>query len=222
MTFTSAAVTRSTPDGPFTIIAGALGVLASGWTDDIEYLLPLIHEALRPAADEVFLLSEGSKRDSTHESARPALAAATDAGTDAGAGSDPAERHAREAADAVDAYYAGNLEAPSLVPTVQKSGQYREHAWDVLREIAPGQVLTYTEYAARTGNPLASRAAASACASNAAALFVPCHRVMRADGSLGGFRYGVAMKERLLARETAVSTVPVARPGTYVVPVALF
>ncbi|MFP5311092.1 MAG: methylated-DNA--[protein]-cysteine S-methyltransferase, partial [Actinomycetes bacterium] len=53
------------------------------------------------------------------------------------------------------------------------------------------------------GNPRAVRAAASACAFNAAALFVPCHRVIRTDGSLGGFRWGLRIKESLLAREAA-------------------
>jgi methylated-DNA-[protein]-cysteine S-methyltransferase len=53
------------------------------------------------------------------------------------------------------------------------------------------------------GRPAAVRAAASVCARNAAALFVPCHRVLRSDGSMGGFAWGTAVKERLLARESA-------------------
>ncbi len=84
---------------------------------------------------------------------------------------------------------------------LQKSGPFRGHAWDMLRTVAPGHPVTYTEYAALSGNAKAVRAAASACAFNAAALFVPCHRVIRTDGSLGGFRWGLAIKESLLARE---------------------
>jgi methylated-DNA-[protein]-cysteine S-methyltransferase len=87
------------------------------------------------------------------------------------------------------------------VPVLQKSGPFRSHAWDVLRTVAPGHPVTYTEYAELSGNAKAVRAAASACAFNAAALFVPCHRVVRTDGSLGGFRWGLAVKERLLDRE---------------------
>jgi methylated-DNA-[protein]-cysteine S-methyltransferase len=87
------------------------------------------------------------------------------------------------------------------VPVRQRSGPYRELAWDVLRGVEPGEKVTYAQYAARTGRPAAVRAAAGACAMNAAALFVPCHRVLRTDGSLGGFRYGLAVKESLLARE---------------------
>jgi methylated-DNA-[protein]-cysteine S-methyltransferase len=70
-----------------------------------------------------------------------------------------------------------------------------------LREIDPGAPISYTEFAARTGNPVANRAAAQACARNAAALFVPCHRIVRSDGTMGGFRWGIQIKRRLLAHE---------------------
>ena len=87
----------------------------------------------------------------------------------------------------------------------QLSGPFRNHAWDVLRTVAPGRPVTYSEYARLAGRPAAIRAAAGACAFNAAALFVPCHRVIRTDGSLGGFRWGVAVKTSLLAREKTAS-----------------
>ena len=102
---------------------------------------------------------------------------------------------------AVEAFYAGDPAPAMAVPVQQKSGPFRAHAWDVLRTVRPGAPVTYTEYAELSGNPKAVRAAASACAFNAAALFVPCHRVIRTDGSLGGFRWGLAIKESLLARE---------------------
>jgi methylated-DNA-[protein]-cysteine S-methyltransferase len=102
---------------------------------------------------------------------------------------------------AVEAFYAGDPTPAMAVPVLQKSGPIRSHAWDVLRTVRPGAPVTYTEYADLSGNPKAVRAAASACAFNAAALFVPCHRVIRTDGSLGGFRWGMAVKESLLARE---------------------
>lgn len=110
-----------------------------------------------------------------------------------------------DAVAAVEAYYAGDLAAPGTVPVRQRSGEFREHAWEVLRSIPPGESVTYTQYAKRSGRPEAVRAAAGACAMNAAALFVPCHRVLRTDGSLGGFRYGLPLKESLLARESALS-----------------
>ncbi|WP_411376101.1 methylated-DNA--[protein]-cysteine S-methyltransferase [Arthrobacter sp. MPF02] len=102
---------------------------------------------------------------------------------------------------AVEAYYDGDPRPAMDVPVRQRSGPFRAHAWDVLRQVKPGFPVTYTEYAALAGNPKAVRAAASACAFNAAALFVPCHRVIRTNGSLGGFRWGLRVKESLLARE---------------------
>ncbi|SFU06924.1 methylated-DNA--[protein]-cysteine S-methyltransferase [Arthrobacter sp. ov118] len=103
--------------------------------------------------------------------------------------------------EAVEAFYSGNPEPAMGVPVLQKSGVFRSHAWDVLRTVAPGRPVTYTEYAQLSGNAKAVRAAASACALNAAALFVPCHRVIRTDGTLGGFRWGLAVKGSLLERE---------------------
>lgn len=104
---------------------------------------------------------------------------------------------------AVEAFYDGDPRLAMDVPVRQQSGPFRAHAWDVLRQVKPGFPVTYTEYAALAGNPKAVRAAASACAFNAAALFVPCHRVIRTDGSLGGFRWGLRIKESLLTREAA-------------------
>ncbi len=103
---------------------------------------------------------------------------------------------------AVEAFYAGDPARAMTVPVQQKSGPFRVHAWEVLRTVRPGAPVTYTEYAELSGSSKAVRAAASACAFNAAALFVPCHRVIRTDGSLGGFRWGLAIKESLLARES--------------------
>lgn len=105
--------------------------------------------------------------------------------------------------DAILAYYGGDLSAIDDVPVRQRSGAFLEHAWDVLRAVPAGAPLTYTEYAAKSGNPAAVRAAASACARNAAALFVPCHRVLRSDGTLGGFRWGLEIKRALLVHESA-------------------
>ncbi|GAA1316003.1 methylated-DNA--[protein]-cysteine S-methyltransferase [Pseudonocardia xinjiangensis] len=107
--------------------------------------------------------------------------------------------------DAVIRYHEGELSAVADVPVRQRSGEFLQHAWDVLRTVPPGAPVTYTEYAAKAGRPLAVRAAASACARNAAALFVPCHRVLRTDGTMGGFRWGVPAKRRLLDHESPVA-----------------
>jgi methylated-DNA-[protein]-cysteine S-methyltransferase len=100
---------------------------------------------------------------------------------------------------AVLAYLDGDLDAIDEVPVRQRSGEFLEHAWATLREVR--EPVTYTEFAARAGRPAAVRAAAQACARNAAALFVPCHRVLRLDGSLGGFRWGLPVKQWLLEHE---------------------
>lgn len=107
----------------------------------------------------------------------------------------------RTARNAVAAHYDGDPDAPAAVPVRQLSGEFRMRAWDVLREVPAGEPISYTEFAARSGSSTAVRASAAACAQNAAALFVPCHRVLRSDGSLGGFRYGLGLKQRLLERE---------------------
>lgn len=104
--------------------------------------------------------------------------------------------------DAVRRYHAGELSAVDGVAVRQRSGAFLEHAWDVLRAVPAGSPVSYTEYAAKAGRPAAVRAAASACARNAAALFVPCHRVLRSDGSMGGFRWGVDVKRWLLDHES--------------------
>lgn len=115
----------------------------------------------------------------------------------------PADVRAGEtdAAAAVRAYYDGDLGAIDGVPVWQPGTAMQHAGWDALRTIAPGAPLSYAQFAAALGAPRAVRAAASICARNAPALFVPCHRVLRGDGSLGGFAWGLEVKRSLLARE---------------------
>jgi len=104
--------------------------------------------------------------------------------------------------DAALAYHGGDLDAPDAVAVRQLSGPFQQHAWDVLRTVPAGTHVSYTELAAKAGRPAAVRSAAATCAHNAAALFVPCHRVLRSDGSLGGFRWGLDVKRWLLEHES--------------------
>lgn len=109
------------------------------------------------------------------------------------------------AGEAVRAFFDGDLTALDAVPVEQHTGgEFMAHAWRVMRDIKPGAPITYTGFAALAGRPTAARAAAAACARNAAAPFVPCHRVLRTDGSLGGYRWGLSVKTQLLAHEQAV------------------
>lgn len=106
------------------------------------------------------------------------------------------------AAGAVAAYYAGDLAAIDAVVVAQQGTPMQLAGWAALRTITPGHPLTYAEFATVLGSPSAVRAAASICARNAPALFVPCHRVLRTGGALGGFAWGLDVKRALLARET--------------------
>ncbi|WP_334152880.1 methylated-DNA--[protein]-cysteine S-methyltransferase [Microbacterium sp.] len=108
-----------------------------------------------------------------------------------------------DAAAAVGAFYAGDMAAIDTVAVHQRGTALQLAGWSALRGIAPGEPLTYTSFATQLGNPSAVRAAASICARNAPALFVPCHRVLRTDGTLGGFAWGLEVKGSLLAREAA-------------------
>ena len=80
---------------------------------------------------------------------------------------------------------------------------FQERVWRALRDIPAGETLTYGELATRLGMPGSARAVASACASNRLAVLIPCHRVVRRDGELAGYRWGVERKRRLLDRERA-------------------
>ena len=112
-----------------------------------------------------------------------------------------------DAGSAVAAFYEGDLAAIDAVEVSQHGTEMQAAGWAALRRIAPGRPLSYTEFAAELGHPGAVRAAASVCARNAPALFVPCHRVLRSDGSMGGFAWGEDVKQRLLAREAEADSV---------------
>jgi methylated-DNA-[protein]-cysteine S-methyltransferase len=168
--------TVATPPGPFTVLVtsdddGSDVVLASGWTEDIDAMLRVIHPTLRPPAAE-------------HVDWLPVL-------------------------DVVTAFHDGEVTAIDDVAVRQRSGPFLEEAWKVLRTVPAGQPETYTAFAARCGRPAAVRAAASACSRNAAALFVPCHRVHSSGGGLGGFRWETPVKRWLLDHEARHAPVPV-------------
>jgi methylated-DNA-[protein]-cysteine S-methyltransferase len=108
---------------------------------------------------------------------------------------------------AVHDYFAGDLGALDRVETVEKrsAGPFTAKARAALRDIPAGTTKTYTELAATAGNPRAIRAAGSACATNPVGLIIPCHRVVRTDGSLGGYLYGLDIKRALLEHEAAAA-----------------
>jgi AraC family transcriptional regulator of adaptative response/methylated-DNA-[protein]-cysteine methyltransferase len=98
----------------------------------------------------------------------------------------------------------GVVEAPGLgleLPLDLRGTAFQQRVWKALREIPAGETVSYTELAKRIGAPKAVRAVARACAANALAVAIPCHRVVRNDGGLSGYRWGVERKRALLDRE---------------------
>ena len=91
-------------------------------------------------------------------------------------------------------------EAPNI-PLDVKGTAFQEAVWQELRRIPPGETRTYAEIAAAVGKPGAVRAAGSANGANNVAVLIPCHRVIRTDGTLGGYAYGLEIKQELLERE---------------------
>jgi AraC family transcriptional regulator of adaptative response/methylated-DNA-[protein]-cysteine methyltransferase len=91
----------------------------------------------------------------------------------------------------------------SEVPVDLMGTAFQKRVWDALMKIPVGQTRSYAELADALGAPKAARAVASACAHNRIAVVVPCHRIIRGDGSLGGYRWGLPIKQALLERERA-------------------
>ena len=91
------------------------------------------------------------------------------------------------------------------IPLDVRATAFQWQVWRALQRIPEGATRTYLEIARELGQPSAARAVARACASNRVAILIPCHRVVRGDGGLGGYRWGVARKAALLAREGATA-----------------
>ena len=113
---------------------------------------------------------------------------------------DEEDRFLNTAIDCIRAYLHGRSFFFNLPLDVQGTA-FQQRVWNQLKAIPYGRTCTYSEIASANGQPKSVRAVARACAANPLALIVPCHRVIRKDGSLGGYRWGLERKEILLARE---------------------
>ena len=100
----------------------------------------------------------------------------------------------------------GFVEAPRIgldLPLDVRGTAFQQRVWEALRAIPAGATVSYTELAQRIGSPAAVRAVAGACAANPVAVAIPCHRVVRSDGGLSGYRWGIERKRALIEREKA-------------------
>src|SRR5689334_21580613 len=100
----------------------------------------------------------------------------------------------------------GRIETPGIsldLPLDVRGTAFQQRVWQALREVPAGETVCYAEIARRIGSPKAARAVAAACAANSLAVAIPCHRVIRTDGSLSGYAWGVERKRALLDREAA-------------------
>lgn len=101
----------------------------------------------------------------------------------------------------------GFVEAPGIglnLPLDVRGTTFQQRVWQALREIPAGTTVSYSAVANKIGVPKAVRAVAGACAANMLAVAIPCHRVVKADGSLSGYRWGVERKQALIEREAGV------------------
>jgi AraC family transcriptional regulator, regulatory protein of adaptative response / methylated-DNA-[protein]-cysteine methyltransferase len=110
--------------------------------------------------------------------------------------------------EALIAQVVGFVEAPGIglnLPLDVRGTAFQQRVWKALREIPVGKTASYRDIARKIGSPRSVRAVASACAANAIAVAIPCHRVVRSDGELSGYRWGIARKRALLNREGSTS-----------------
>lgn len=169
--------------GPALVAATARGVCAIELGDDEDALAQKLRDEFPQAA----LSRVDAGRDEFLAPRVRAVAEALAGGS--------ARRRKRDAA---------SMQAASQTPTLAVDligTAFQKRVWDALMKIPPGETRSYAELAADLGAPKAARAVASACAHNRVAIVVPCHRVIRGDGSLGGYRWGLPLKRRLLERE---------------------
>jgi methylated-DNA-[protein]-cysteine S-methyltransferase len=102
---------------------------------------------------------------------------------------------------ALAAYFAGEVDALDAIAVAPQGTEFKQRVWKLLREVPAGTTVSYGELAARAGAPGAARAVGTANATNPICLIIPCHRVIRTGGALGGYGFGLDRKRWLLAHE---------------------
>lgn len=145
--------------------------------------------------EEIGILLEASSRGLTKCHILPPAEVASP-----GDGASAPNEHVEQAVDELGKYFSGSLQSFSV--TLDEAGtSFQKQVWAAAREIPSGETKTYLWLAERIGNLKANRAVGSAMGANPMPIFTPCHRVLRSDGSLGGFSCGLHWKEFLLEHE---------------------
>lgn len=186
----------SGPSRFYAAAEGRLGMAPSAWRDggrDVTIrwaVVPTSLGAMLVAATDKGVCRLSFDEDASHLAARFPRARLEEGGDD----------FARLLADVVAA-----VEAPAAgfdhIPLDVKGTAFQEAVWRELRRIPPGETRSYAQIAAAVGRPGAVRAAGSANGANNVAVLIPCHRVIRSDGTLGGYAYGLEIKRKLLDKE---------------------
>ena len=101
----------------------------------------------------------------------------------------------------INAYFKGDVQALNDIPHKQNGSNFYQKTWKVMSTIKPGKTISYKELAIKSGNSSAVRPAGTACAQNRIPLIVPCHRIIKSDGSAGNYLYGSSIKKYLLEHE---------------------
>jgi len=193
----------SAPSRFYADIKGKLGMSATDWANGGEGRV--IHWSIIPTSLGDMLVAATSKgvcclsfnEDEEQLAARFPKADLVEAGKDFAALFD-------QVVAAVEKPGAGGPRGGgAAIPLDVKGTAFQQQVWAALRQIPAGETRSYGELAASLGNPKASRAVGSANGANNIAVLIPCHRVVQADGSLGGYAYGPEIKRELLAREGA-------------------
>ena len=107
--------------------------------------------------------------------------------------------------DKLEDYFDGDLKAINSIAVRQPGGEFSQAAWSAMRKIKIGTTESYADLAYRAGSPAAVRAAGSACAKNKIVVIIPCHRIIKSGGAIGGYGYGVDKKIWLLKHEGALA-----------------
>lgn len=102
-------------------------------------------------------------------------------------------------------YYNGDTTALDKIPRLQSGTEFQKRVWHAMSAIPHGQTLSYKQLADASGNPAAIRAAGTICGLNKLILLVPCHRILKSDGSIGSYLYGPVIKGSLLHHEDAIT-----------------